>query len=246
MGQNETKIITFRRVSTQRQGRSGLGLADQADKLKQFAAYHGATIVKEFTEVESGKIKSSEREQLRKAIALAKAKRCTLVISKLDRVGRRAADVLNLLDDPKLKVVFADSPTASRLENGVRAIFAEEEGRAISARTKAALAAARARGTKLGNYDGGRALTAYTAAHGNVKGCEGAKRTADEFAGETRDFVQQLVDDGLSDAAIAEALNADGIKTRRGAMMNADGSAKHPDSRWHVTSVRRLRSRLGI
>lgn len=231
--QNGTNIVTYRRVSTAKQGRSGLGLSDQAEKLAQYAAYTRATVVKEFTEEESGKVKSSDRKQLKAAIALAKAKRCTLVVAKLDRVGRRAADVLGLLDDRKLKVVFADSPTASRLENGVRAVFAEEEGRAISERTKAALAAARARGVKLGNYEGGRALVRYTAKHGNVKGCEGAKKHADEFARDMHDFVEPLVKRGLTDAAIATALNEDGIATRRGA-------------RWHETSVRRLRARLAI
>ncbi len=244
--QNGTKIVAYYRVSTEKQGRSGLGLADQREKVERYAAYHGATIIKRFTEEESGKITSDERRQLRKAIALAKAKRCTLVVAKLDRVGRRAADVLKLLDDKRLKVVFADSPTASRLENGVRAVFAEEEGRAISERTKAALAAAKKLGVKLGNYDGGRALKAYIAEHGNVAGCKGARKGADEFAEDTRDFIEGLVEDGLSDAAIAEALNEDGIKTRRGAMVNTDGSPKYPDARWHETSVRRLRARLGL
>jgi len=231
--QNGTNIVTYRRVSDRKQLASGLGLEDQAAKLAQYAAYNHATVVKAFTEQESGKVKSGERAELKKAIALAKAKRCTLVLAKLDRIGRNAADVLSLLDDKKLKVVFADSPTASRLENGVRAVFAEEEGRAISERTKAALAAARARGVKLGNYDGGRALMAYTAQHGNMKGCEGATKHADEFARDMHDFVEPLVKQGLSDAAIAAALNDDGIETRRG-------------GRWHVTSVRRLRARLAI
>lgn len=244
--QNGTKLVIYRRVSSRRQAISGLGLEDQAAKLAQYAAYNHATVVREFTEQESGKVKSGDRKELRAAIALAKARRCTLVVAKLDRVGRRAADVLNLLDDPKLTVVFADSPTASRLENGVRAVFAEEEGRAISERTKAALAAAKARGVKLGNYDGGRGLMAYTAKHGNVAGCEGAKKHADEFANDARDFIEQLVKDGMSDAAIAETLNADGIKTRWGTMQNADGSPKYPNARWHVTSVRRLRARLAI
>lgn len=246
MQNGTTRIVTYRRCSSRQQLASGLGLADQAAKLAHFAAYNGATVVKEFEEQESGKIKSSEREQLKKAIALAKAQRCTLVVAKLDRVGRRAADVLSLLDDKKLKVIFADSPTASRLENGVRAVFAEEEGRAISERTRAALARARERGVKLGNYDGGRALMAYTAKHGNVAGCEGAKKHADEFAEDTRDFVEQLVKDGLSDAAIADRLNADGIKTRFGTLQSADGSPKYPNARWHATSVRRIRARLAI
>ena len=127
--------------------------------------------------------------------------------------------------------MFADSPTASRLENGVRAIFAEEEGRAISERTKAALAAAKANGTKLGNYDGGRALKRYIAEHGNDAGIEGAKRQADEFVRETRDFIAPLVKQDMTDKEIAAALNEQGIKSRRG------GS-------WHETSVRRFRLRM--
>lgn len=154
-------------------------------------------------------------------------------MSTLSRVGRVAADVLTLLDDKKLKVVFADSPTASRLENSVRAVFAEEEGRAISERTRAALAAARARGTKLGNYDGGRALCAYIAKHGNVKGCEGARKHADEFADSIRDVIAPMIEDGMTEAAIVESLNAEGIEARRG-------------GRWHVTSLRNLCKRLAI
>ena len=90
------------------------------------------------TEVESGKVRSADRPQLQAAIALARAKRATLCVAKLDRVGRRAADVLNLLNDAKVTVAFADSPNASQLQIGILAVVAEEEARAISARTKAA------------------------------------------------------------------------------------------------------------
>jgi DNA invertase Pin-like site-specific DNA recombinase len=231
--QNATKIVAYYRVSTAKQGRSGLGLDAQKKAVADYVAIHGANTVAEFREIESGKVRANDRPQLKAAIALAKAKRATLCVAKLDRVGRRAADVLNLLNDSRVKVVFADSPNASQLQIGILAVVAEEEARAISVRTKAALAAARARGVKLGNYDGGHALTAYTAKHGNVAGCTGAKRSADEFANDARAFVAPLIQDGLPDAAIAEALNEYGIETRRGA-------------RWHETSVRRLRERLAI
>lgn len=231
--QNATKIVAYYRVSTAKQGRSGLGLEAQKKAVADYVAFHGASTVAEFKEVESGKVRANDRPQLKAAIALAKAKRATLCVAKLDRVGRRAADVLNLLNDSRVKVAFADSPNASQLQIGILAVVAEEEARAISVRTKAALAAARKLGVKLGNYDGGRALCAYTAKHGNFAGCEGARSSADEFANVMRDFIEPLVKQGLSDAAIAKALNEDGIETRRGA-------------RWRETSVRRLRARLAI
>jgi DNA invertase Pin-like site-specific DNA recombinase len=140
-----------------------------------------------------------------------------------------------MLGNKRLKVVFADSPHASQLENGIRAVFAEEEGRAISARTKAALAQAKKRGVKLGNYDGGRGLVAHTAKYGNVAGCDGARKHANEFANEMREIIKEIIDDdGLKDSAeIAARLNKRKIESRRGKC-------------WHETSVRRLRARLAI
>jgi DNA invertase Pin-like site-specific DNA recombinase len=145
----------------------------------------------------------------------------------------RAADVLNLLNEAKVTVAFADSPNASQLQIGILAVVAEEEARAISARTKAALAAAKARGTRLGNPDGAAVLARYRAAHGNRCAAEGARKSADEFARQIQAFIEPLVAAGLSDAAIADALNADGIQTRRGA-------------RWYETTVRRIRKRLAV
>ncbi|MGH6887632.1 MAG: recombinase family protein [Rhizomicrobium sp.] len=233
MLQNVTKIVAYYRVSTAKQGRSGLGLEAQKKAVADYVEFHGASTVAEFTEIESGKVRANDRPQLKAAIAQAKAKRATLCVAKLDRVGRRAADVLNLLSDSKVKVVFADSPNASQLQIGILAVVAEEEARAISARTRLALAAAKARGTKLGNPKGARALALYRAENGNKAGCAGARRSAAEFANDARAFVEPFVIKGLSDAAIAEALNGDGIRTPR-------------DGRWHETSVRRLRDRLAI
>lgn len=233
MLQNTTKMVAYYRVSTAKQGRSGLGLEAQKAAVDGYAAFHGAVVSEEFTEIESGRKRSQERPQLQAAIAIARAKRATLCVAKLDRVGRRAADVLKLLDDAKVKVAFADSPNASPLQLGILAVVAEEEARAISARTKAALAAAKARGKRLGGGDGGRALAAYRAEHGNALACAGAKRGADDFARDARAFVEPLVRERMSDAAIAAALNAEGIETRRG-------------GRWHETSVRRLRARLAL
>jgi DNA invertase Pin-like site-specific DNA recombinase len=130
----------------------------------------------------------------------------------LDRVGRRASEVLTLLDRSDIRVVFADSPNASQLQIGILAVVAEEEARAISARTKAALAPAKARGTKLGNPNGARTLALYRATNGNGSACAGAKRSADQFAQEVvRAYVEPMVVQGLSDAAIAAALNEEGV-----------------------------------
>jgi DNA invertase Pin-like site-specific DNA recombinase len=137
------------------------------------------------------------------------------------------------LDQPGLTVVAADSSQATSLETGMRILFAEEEAKAISKRTKDALAAAKARGTKLGNNDGGKALLEYKKEHGNESGCIGARKHAKQFAEDMRPVFEPLIEAGLSDGAIAKALNTDGIETRR-----EDGS------KWHETSVRRLRIRL--
>lgn len=233
MIQNATKIVAYYRVSTQKQGRSGLGIEAQKRAVADYAAFHGATVVADFTEVESGRKRSQERPQLQAAIALAKAKRATLCVAKLDRVGRRAADVLRLLDDSRVRVVFADSPHASQLQIGIMAVVAEEEARAISSRTRAALAAARARGVKLGGPNGAAPLRAYAALNGNRAATEGATRAADEFAADVGPYVAAMIGKRMSDVAIAGALNAEGIETRRGA-------------RWHEMSVRRLRARLAI
>jgi len=244
MAGNETRVVTYTRVSTQRtQGLHGLGMAAQDSLLAQYVAAHNARVVGSYSEVRSG---LKDRPALKEAIAKARATRSILLCAKLDRIGRRASETLTLLDKSRVKVVFADMPDASDLQLGILAVIAQEEARAISSRTRAALKCARERGIKLGSPVGAAPLRAYEALNGNEKAKAGSRRAADEFAQEIADFVAPLAREGLSDAAIADALNADGIKTRRGAMQNADGSAKHPDSRWHVTSVRRLRSRLGI
>lgn len=138
--------ITYYRVSTQRQGQSGLGLEAQRSAVQGFLA--GKEIIAEFTEVESGR--KNDRPQLTKALALAKSRKAILVIAKLDRLARNVHFISGLLESG-VQFVAVDMPEADRTFLQMAAVFAEWEARKISERTKAALAAAKVRGTVLGN-----------------------------------------------------------------------------------------------
>lgn len=231
------RVVVYRRTSTRKQH---LGLDAQEADIARYLAATGAQRIATFEEQESGKVRSGDRPELAKAIAECKAMRATLLCGKVDRMGRRRADMLTLIDESGVKVAFADEPHASSLSIGVKAVVAHEEGEAISARTKAALAAAKAKGVKLGNPLGAKTFEAYRAADkaaggaGNSAATEGAKRAADIFAANLRPKVAGLIADGKSNAQIAAALNAQGVPTRR------------EGAQWHEMSVRNLRARLGL
>ena len=144
-------FIAYFRVSTERQGRSGLGLEAQRKAVADFLNGGNWSLVAEFTEVESGK--KNERPQLAAALAAARIHGATLVIAKIDRLSRNAHFLLGLKEGG-VDFVAVDLPSANRLTVGIMALVAEQEREAISARTKAALEAAKARGTKLGNPNG--------------------------------------------------------------------------------------------
>ena len=208
-----SNFISYLRVSTAGQGRSGLGLEAQREAVKRHVG--SGQVIEEYVEIESGK--KTDRPQLDKALRHAKATGATLVCAKLDRVGRRASHVLGILDNSGIKVEFANAPTASALELGVLAVVAQQEGLAISERTTAALQAAKARGVRLGNPNGAAALRRYEAENGNAAGVEGCQKAADTFANETREWIESAMAVGCGSAnAIAGHLNAKGIRTRRG------------------------------
>jgi len=143
----EDKWISYLRVSTGKQGKPGLGIEAQRAAVADFLNGGPWKLVKEYVEVESGK--SALRPKLAEAISTCKAYGAKLVIAKLDRLSRDAHFLLGL-EKAGIDFVAADMPNANRLTVGILAVVAEEERRMISARTKAALAAARRRGAKLG------------------------------------------------------------------------------------------------
>lgn len=144
-----TLYVTYLRVSTDKQGRSGLGLEAQRETVTTFAAGRSGTVLAEFVEVESGA--RSDRPELAAALAAAKRAGATLLIAKLDRLARSVA-LISTLMEAKVEFVACDFPDASRFVLHLMAAVAEHERELISARTRAALAAAKARGVKLGTY----------------------------------------------------------------------------------------------
>lgn len=143
----EQRYVTYFRVSTDRQGRSGLGLDAQREAVSQFLVGRTAIIVAEFVEVESGG--KDDRPKLKEALAACQRGKATLLIAKLDRLARSVIFIANLMDS-NIDFVACDMPHASRLILHIMAAFAEHERQIIGERTKAALAASKARGVRLG------------------------------------------------------------------------------------------------
>lgn len=213
-------FVGYYRVSTHRQGRSGLGLEAQRQAVAELAAIRGATLVAEYVEVESGR--RTSRPQLQAALAACRGLRATLIIARLDRLARSVLFIAGLMESG-VDFKAADMPNADRFMLHVYAAMAEEEGRLISERTRAALAAAKSRGVKLG---GRRTCDQYERAG------EAATRQADAFAASVAPILADAQKAGaVSLREIADALNDRGVKTARG-------------RRWRQTTVKRLLGRL--
>jgi DNA invertase Pin-like site-specific DNA recombinase len=221
------KIVAYHRVSTARQGASGLGLEAQTKAIRDYAQIKGADVTASLTEVESGR--NDQRPELAKALHLAKVTGATLVIAKLDRLSRNAAFLLTLRDSG-VTFVAADMPEANDLTVGIMALVAQQEREAISRRTREALAAAKARGTRLGNPNGAAALR--RAGKGNKAGIEAIKAEADQHAANLAPVIEGLRLEGINSlGSLASALNQRGMLTPRG-------------GRWYKSSVRNLLARL--
>jgi DNA invertase Pin-like site-specific DNA recombinase len=216
----EGKFVSYLRVSTARQGRSGLGLEAQREAVADFLNGGNWQLVKEFVEVESGK--KAERPQLEKAFQLCRLTGAKLVIAKLDRLSRDAHFLLGL-EKAGVDFVAADMPQANKLTIGIMAVMAQHEREMISERTKAALAAAKRRGVVLGGFRG-RTFTAKDhKASAAVRQEQAARRAAD-----VRPIVQELRASGCESLrAIAAGLDERGIPAARG-------------GKWSATQVLRL------
>src|SRR5262249_4207752 len=142
------KFVAYFRVSTDRQGKSGLGLEAQRKSVLDYLDGGRWELVAEFTEVESGK--RSDRPELTKAIGVCKRHKAKLVIAKLDRLSRNLAFIATLMESG-VEFIAVDNPHANKLTIHILAAVAQHEREMISARTSAALKAAKARGKRLGN-----------------------------------------------------------------------------------------------
>ena len=204
------RYVTYIRVSTAEQGRSGLGLEAQRRDIDIFLKTFSEVpweVVGEFCDILSGK--NDDRPQLVKALDLAKRKGAQLLVSKLDRLSRDVEHIARLMKLVEIKV--ATMPNADPFQMHLFAALAEKERRFIGERTKAALAAAKARGTKLGGYRDG-SLEKRIAA---------LKLTADEDARRIQGIVQPLRDAGRSLRQISAELTKQGIRTPRGGAWTA-------------------------
>lgn len=223
-----TKAVAYYRVSTAKQGASGLGLEAQREAVESMCTSRGWEIIAPpFTEIESGK--RDDRPELAAAIERCRLTGAVLVVAKLDRLTRNLA-FLATLQDSGIKFVAADMPEANELTVHIMAAVAQAERKLISARTKAALRAAKARGQKLGNPNGAAAFR--RAGKGNAAAIAAVSANAADRAKQLRPTITQLKASGRSTyRQLADGLNEQGILTPRG-------------GRWHPASVRAVMARL--
>ena len=214
-----TKCVTYYRVSTGEQGRSGLGLEAQRRAVLDYLDGNGWEIVEEYTEIESGK--RNDRPELLKALTQCRLRRATLVIAKLDRLARNVAFISNLMDSG-VDFRAVDFPEANRLTVHILAAVAEHEAQMISQRTKDALAAAKSRGVKLGNDN----LTDAIRAMGRQASARVIAERARKRAALVTPTIKELRAGGTNSLrALALALNDKGIPAPRG-------------GKWYASSVR--------
>ncbi|MEY4597182.1 MAG: DNA-invertase hin [Bacteroidota bacterium] len=212
------KIVTYKRVSTQRQGLSGLGLEAQEAAIQAYISEHSAEVIGDFIEIESGR--KANRPQLNAAIALAKKQKATLVVAKLDRLARNVHFVSGLLES-KVDFVALDFPQANKFTLHIMAAMAEHEALMISQRTKAALDAAKNRGIQLGR-------------NGKILGAQN-RNAAHQFANSLKAEIIAAIQTCRKKTLqnLANKLNSKGLRTRQG-------------SEFKATTVARLLNRLEL
>ena len=215
MPQTPIELVAYYRVSTERQGRSGLGLEAQQAAVHRHLATFGGSLIGEHIEVETGK--RNNRPELHAALAACRRRRAKLVIAKLDRLSRNVAFIAAMMDS-SVEFVACDNPHATRLTLHILAAVAEHEREAIAARTKAALQAAKARGIRLGR-------------HGADCLAQANKAAALERAIRLKPIVTELTAARMSIRQIAAELTARGIAPLHGRV-------------WHPQTVARIIERV--
>ena len=217
------RYVTYYRVSTDRQGRSGLGLDAQREAVAAFLDGGDRKVVAEFQEVESGR--DDDRPELAEAVARCRLTGSKLLIAKMDRLARRVSFVANLMDSG-VEFEVANLPGMTRFTAHIYAAVGEEEARMIFERTRSALAAVKARGEKRLGNPRGFAGKVYR------EGGKARARMADDFAARVGPLVRQMREEGMSLRAIAARLAAMGIRTARG-------------GDWAAATVKGVPERLG-
>jgi DNA invertase Pin-like site-specific DNA recombinase len=206
------KFVAYYRVSTAKQGASGLGLEAQQESVRSYLNGGRWKMVDEVTEIESGK--RNDRPALARALALCRLHKAQLIIAKLDRLARNVNFISNLMESG-VEFTAVDFPTANRLTVHILAAVAEHEAAMISARTKSALQAAKARGVTLGTPKHDQ--IARHAHRGTKASAEARSATARTRASDILPVIHSVQADGISTlAGIAETLNERGIPAPRG------------------------------
>ena len=210
------RFVAYYRVSTVRQGVSGLGLESQQESVRQYLNGGRWKMVSEYVEIESGR--KADRPKLAEALVSCRLHGATLVVAKLDRLARDAHFLLGL-KDAGVEFVCVDMPSANRLTVGIMAMVAEEEARMISARTKTALAAAKRRGTKLGKPEN---LTAAAQRKGTSASINRRRLLAERWRADVGPVVRKLIEDGgRTLREVAQELNDLSMPARRGGAWTA-------------------------
>jgi DNA invertase Pin-like site-specific DNA recombinase len=205
MPPHQGKFVAYFRVSTDRQGKSGLGLDAQRKSVHDYLDGGRWKLIAEFTEIESGK--HNDRPELEKALAACKRQKAKLVIAKLDRLSRNLAFIATLMDSG-VEFIAVDNPHANKLTIHILAAVAQHEREIISARTSAALQAAKARGKRLGNPKLSEARRHAVLAR---------KEKADRYSANVLPVIREIQRSGVQSLrGVARALAARGIRTARG------------------------------
>lgn len=203
------KYVAYYRVSTQKQGKSGLGLEAQKKMVTDFVAINGGEIVAEYTEIESGKHDS--RPELMSAMKHASLVGGRLLVGKLDRLSRDLHFITSL-QKSRVDFVVSDLPGCDSFTINIYGSLAQREREMIASRTKAGLAAAKARGVKLGTNN----LKPELVKDASAKGVQVRQQNADDFAARVKPTIEALIAQGKSLRGVAAELDKLGVKTARG------------------------------